>query len=162
MQRPDLPTGLGLALLLAYGGQAAAGASWGSLGELQAEESFRRWSGAAAAALVALQWLHPLLRGRGSASQQASLSAAHRWLGCAVVLAFFIHSAQPGAGYLGLLSLSFGVGLLAGMGQTLVEPGSRKAQVLLVGHVLLSVLLVALLLFHAWAVFAYSPGNGVR
>ena len=162
MGRVDLATMVGLGLLIAYVVQAAIGVPWPILEDLQAEEQFRIWSGAVAAGFVALQWTHPMLRTAGSTRLRIFFNKVHRWLGSAVILAFFVHSTHPGVGYLSLVSVCVLLGLSMGMGQILAEPGSVMSRLLLIGHVTLSVLLVGVLLFHVWVVFAYSPGTGVH
>jgi len=87
-----------------------------------------------------------------------TISSWHRWLGSCVVVAFFVHTTHPGPGYLALLHYTLWTSLAAGMAQTVSPAGKRAKTVLLTVHIVASVLLVALLSFHIWAVFAYSPG----
>jgi hypothetical protein len=157
MNPPDTPTRLGLVLVVLYALQATLGVDWGPLMVLQQEEIFRRWSGLALVSLVALQWTHPVLRRVYGPRQQERLGRLHHWLGCVVVLAFFVHASGPGPGYLALLSYTMFVSLLTGMTQPTVAAGKPLSRFLLVLHVLLAVVVLFLSGFHIWAVFAYSP-----
>ena len=156
MQRLDASCMSGLSLLLVYAIQAAIGVDWGLLSEWQQQESFRRWSGLVAALFLLIQWCHPLLRRVQNLHTQKLLTVAHRWLGTPMVVAFFVHASQPGVGYLALLAYTLLVGLFCGMTLPLAAPGHRVGRALLVVHVLSSVVVLAVLPIHIWAVFAYT------
>jgi len=156
VRRPDRPTLFGIVLLSLYTLQAAIGVDWGPLTTLQTQQAFRKWSGAALTLLIAAQWVHPMLR-LTRPTRRSALSTWHRWLGSGVVVAFFVHTTHPGPGYLALLHYTLWTSLAAGMAQTVSPAGQRASLVLLTVHILASVLLLALLSFHIWVVFAYSP-----
>ena len=160
--REERSTLVAMTLLAAYGLQAVIGVDWGALDELQQQESFRRWSGWVAAGFIGLQWAHPFVRGWVVGSRRIALNRVHQWLGSVTLVAFFVHSSRPGFGYLGVLTFTLLGSLAAGAAHAALPNEHRGSRTSLMFHVTASLLLIGLVLFHVWVVYAYTPGDGVR
>lgn len=153
---------LGLSLLLLYVAQGVLGWSWPWLEGLQAEEGYRRWSGALLLTYIVLQWTLPVLRARVGVDFRAVKFAYrwHRWGGAISPILFYAHATWLGYGYLLALSVVYLSNLGIGLGdKTIIQDVGRReryVRIWLYPHVALACLTVALTLFHLFVVFAYQ------
>ncbi|MEX2570250.1 MAG: FAD-binding oxidoreductase [Gemmatimonadota bacterium] len=151
---------VGLALLVLYLAQGSFGWEWPWLESLQAEETYRRWSGALLLAFIAIQWALPALRLSGRFRAAAVAYPWHRWLGAVAPLFFYAHATWLGFGYLLALSSVYLVNVLVGLtDKTIIRDVSlreRYGRAWLVPHVTLALLTVGLVAVHVFMVFAYK------
>ncbi|MBW3630017.1 MAG: hypothetical protein KY464_12060 [Gemmatimonadetes bacterium] len=150
---------LGLTLLVAYVAQGTLGWTWEWLAGLQEQESYRRWSGAALLAFIALQWTLPVLRVSDRLRAAARVYPWHRWLGAMSPALFYAHASSLGYGYLVALGSVYLANVLVGLGdKTLIgDPTLREryGRAWLVPHVCLAFLTVGLAIFHVIVVLGY-------
>jgi ferredoxin-NADP reductase len=159
-RRDDMIRAIGATLLLGYVVQALMGLNWPWLGNLQADETYRRWSGATLSLFLLAQLVLPALRLRERFRAAARAYPWHRWLGALAPLFFYAHAQRPGFGYLFVLGvvylLNTGIGLAD---KTIVRDPKRRERyglIWLIPHVALSLLIVGLVFFHLFVVFAYK------
>lgn len=152
----------GLILLLLYVAQGLAGWEWPWMEALQANETYRRWSGGLLLALIALQWTLPILRVSVTKDFRAVKFAYrwHRWAGALSPVLFYAHATWLGFGYLLALASVYLVNVGIGLwDKTLIQDlalRERYVRIWLVPHVALACLTVGLTLFHIYVVFAYQ------
>ena len=150
---------LGLVLLAAYVAQGTLGLTWEWLETLQEQESYRRWSGFALLAFIALQWTLPALRLGGSLRATARVYPWHRWMGAMSPALFYAHATGLGYGYLVALGSVYLANVLVGLGdKTLIgDPAlrDRYGRAWLVPHVCLAFLTLGLAIFHVVVVLGY-------
>lgn len=154
---------LGLALLLAYLAQAALGVYWPWLEALQADESYRRWSGALVAAYILAQWTLAARRAQGASAKVTGRSISrHRALGAVAPLVFYAHATHFGYAMLFALSVAYLGNAVVGLfDKTWLKGQAARARYhrrWLPIHIAISCLLVGLALVHLWVVFAYQGG----
>ena len=99
---------VGIVLFACYILQDVLNWQWDYLAAIQADESYKRWSGLALFLYIGLQWSLTLFRTRKSWESQSSvIMEIHKWMGAFSPLVFYIHSAEFGFAYLFVLSLVF-------------------------------------------------------
>jgi hypothetical protein len=114
-------------------------------------------TGAALALFLSFQWLLAACRMSGRLRAAKALHPWHQTIGILAPVILFLHSTRLGVGYLVVLSGVYLANSVVG----LVNPSAfpRMKSVLspwTVVHVALSVLLVALTLYHAWTALYYE------
>lgn len=151
---------LGLLLLVAYLAQHLFEWRLPALEALQADQAYKRWTGALLLAFVASQWLLPGLRLAGRLRTAARVYRWHRYLGALAPLFLWLHASRPGVAYLALLAGIYLTNTAVGLcDKTLVRDSQRRLRyfrVWLVPHIVLACATVALALIHLYIVFAYQ------
>jgi ferredoxin-NADP reductase/CRP-like cAMP-binding protein len=149
----------GLALVAAFLVQALLNVRWPLLEAWQANNSFKMWSGMILLLFLGAQWLLPALRHQGRFRAAARLYDAHKQLGVALPLVYLAHSTTFGYGFLFVLSNIFFANLVLGLLNkdllTKLEWRRQYGTYWLIVHVGLSVLTMALVMYHIYIVFAY-------
>ena len=150
---------IGLFLLALFFIQFFFNLEWEWLYKLQQEQMYKRWSGLALASFIVFQWLLTLTRIIKKLRKHAmSMLVIHKWLGALSPLFFYIHSTALGYGYLLLLSYIFFSNTL--LGYFNLDVIKKNSDFIFKGwmitHVLLSVLVTVLLVFHVTMVFYYK------
>lgn len=146
-------------LLLAYLIQAVLGVAWPALDALQANDTYRLWSGGALAAYLGFQMLLGASRLLEMGAVSRWLYRAHRYAGLLAPVLLYAHARAFGFGYLALLSGSYL--LNAGLGladKTIIADPRRRerwARWWLPAHINLSMLLIGVVMFHVFVVLAY-------
>ncbi len=132
-------------------------------------QSWRDWqssfaghwiSGSALMVFLGWQWVLPLKRiGRSTGNSAKSLQL-HRRLGALSPLLLLLHGSGFGAGMLGLISLLFLTHTVLGVAdRSLISDTTRQRQYLqvwLYPHIVISLLLSALALFHLWLILGHG------
>lgn len=147
-----------LALVLSYFGQAGMGLAWDPLASWQADETFRRWSGAAVAVSLGAQVWLAVARWKATAARGRALLRLHRTLGVASLFLLFMHARAPGAGLLFVLGvlmpLQVGLGAARPAGTDAAAQLHRQRWRPL--HAAVGMFLVLAALVHVFLVFGYS------
>jgi methionine sulfoxide reductase heme-binding subunit len=106
------------------------------------------------------QWLLPALRHQGKFRAAARLYPAHKQLGVALPVVYLTHSTTFGYGFLFVLSNIFFANLVLGLLNkdllARLEWRRQYGTYWLIAHVGLSVLTMALVLYHIYIVFAFK------
>lgn len=150
---------LGIFLLICFFAQYFLGISWNWLEEKQEMQMYRRWSGLVLATFIAFQWILTLTRiVRRLQSYAIGLKSIHNFLGIISPLLFYIHSTALGFGYLLILTVLFFANMLLG---TLNLDVIKKSnpwlfQGWMISHVMFSLAITFLMLFHIGVVFYYK------
>ncbi len=151
---------LGAALLLAFALQEILPLKWPWLETLQERERFKRWSGLLLTLYIGSQFILPFLRQRGYLRAAARHYHLHKLQGAFAPLFFYAHSTSLGYAYLLGLSLVYfanvALGLLNHERVTQPRPTQRYRFYWLIAHIGLSLLIVALVAYHIYVVFAYQ------
>ena len=147
----------GVALWLLFLEQLSLGVEWGPLSVWQGQKWYKVASGSLLAGFVGFQWLLALLRVNRWARAARALYSWHQIAGAFSPVLLFLHSTRLGFGYLLMLSgVYMGNNVLG-----LVTPsGVPRLKMLmpfwLIAHIALSVLLAALVVYHAWTALYYE------
>ncbi len=151
---------LGSVLLLAYIGQYAFSIRWESLYQLQQlNESYKRWSGVFVATFILFQWALTIIRiSKKLRSYNTRLTILHKWIGVLSPIFFYIHAMEFGYGYLAFLSYIFFINMLLGTINLDIIKSKKEwiFQAWMIIHVLLSVLITSITIFHIGVVFYYK------
>lgn len=151
---------LGVLLMLAFAAQEALQLKWPWLETLQMGEGYQRWSGLFLTLYLAAQFILPVMRARGNVKAVARHHRLHKLQGALAPLVYYVHTTGLGYAYLLALSMVYFANFLLGIfNQDMVRDPDRKQRYLhywLVPHVGLSVLTVALVIYHVYVVFAYQ------
>ncbi len=151
---------LGLLLFLAFAAQAAFQLKWPWLQTLQMGESYQHWSGLLLTLYLAAQFILPVIRARGHVQAVARHHHLHKLQGAFAPLVYYIHTTSLGYTYLLVLSIVYFANFLLGLcNQDIVRDPERKPRYLhywLAPHAGLSILTVALVIYHLYVVFAYQ------
>ena len=149
---------LGLFLLLAFAAQEALQIKWPWLETLQMGESYQRWSGLFLSLYIVAQFILPVMRARGNVQAVARHHRLHKLQGAFAPLVYYIHTTGLGYAYLMVLSIVYFANFLLGIfNQDIIRDPDRKQRFLhywLAPHVGLSILTVALVIYHIYVVFA--------
>lgn len=128
--------------------------------ELQAIETYKKWSGLFLLLLILSQWLVSLNRTNKNLKNatKENFIEIHKWVGVFLPLGFYMHSSNIGYGVLFLLSIVFFVNILLGIlnSENILDDKPKYYNIWLMLHIILSVLIVALSLNHLWQVFYYN------
>jgi ferredoxin-NADP reductase/CRP-like cAMP-binding protein len=151
---------LGLLLTLAFGLQNFFEFKWPWLESIQKIESYRIGSGLFLAFYIAGQFILPVKRWQGKIQDSIRHYQWHKLQGAFAPLVFYIHSTQLGGyAYLKLLIYVYFANFLLGLfnHERITNPNYKKTYLFywLPVHVLLSVVLVGLIVFHAYIALAY-------
>jgi ferredoxin-NADP reductase len=151
---------LGLVLIALFAVQDIFQLKIPALEMWQAGESFRRWTGLILTLYMAAQFILPIMRWRGNVRTAAKYYNLHKLQGAFAPLVYYIHATSLGYAYLLVLSVVFFANFVLGLfNQEIVAKPEQKKQYTyywLIGHVVLSLLTIALLIFHIYIVFAYQ------
>lgn len=162
--RPAAPSRLyfylGMALFLAFALQDVLQLKWPWLEALQTGESYKRWSGLLLALYLAGQFVLPFLRWQGKLRTAGRHYHLHKLQGTFAPLVFYLHATSIGYAYLLVLSVvyfaNFLLGLLNHVMVARPKFNQRYQVSWIIGHVGLSLITVALMLYHIYIVFAYQ------
>ena len=149
---------LGVFLLSAYLAQALFHLKMPWLESLQQDQTYKITTGLVLLAFVGFQWLLTIFRMKGYKFLAHHHYNYHKQLGCFAPLIFYIHSTQLGYAYLALLSSVYLANTAVGLFNYETLRISRKSFVhyWMVTHVALSLLVVVLIIYHIFIVFAYE------
>ncbi len=158
--------GLGLLLLLLFVLQALSasllGLRWGWLAELQAKDSYSKWTGFGLASYLGVQWLLPLMRLFGRQDLARRLYPLHRRIGVLAPVIFYVHSMKFGYGFMVVLSSVYLANVVVGLFSVDVVKDlvavdrKRYAFWWMIAHVALSFFTMGLMLYHAFVAFAFK------
>jgi hypothetical protein len=137
--------------------QLDLGFEWRPLSDWQRQTWYKVASGSLLAGFVCFQWLLALLRVNRWARAARALYSWHRTAGAFSPVLLFLHSTRLGFGYLFVLSTVY----VANNALGLVSPSAFPRLKTLVpfwmiAHIALSVLLAALVVYHAWTALYYE------
>jgi len=90
---------VGVLLLLGFAVQDIFQLKWPWLETLQADETYRRWSGLVLTLYVAAQFILPWFRWRGKFKQAARYYHLHKYQGILAPLVYYIHATTMGYAY---------------------------------------------------------------
>lgn len=151
---------VGLGLTVVFLLQALWQLHWDWLMTLQQNELYQQWSGLLLAFYLAGQFLLPLARRYGNRQLQRRYYHWHHWQGAFAPLIYYFHSMRIGYAYLLVLSIVYFANILVGLFSAEVV---RKyvtfrhySYYWLIVHISLSLLTVALVVYHIYIVLAYS------
>jgi hypothetical protein len=147
----------GAAMWLLFLAQLRLGFEWQPLSVWQGQTWYKIASGSLLAGFVCFQWLLALLRVNRWARAARALYSWHRTAGAFSPVLLFLHSTRLGFGYLLVLSTVYVANNVLG----LVSPSAFPRLKMLVpfwviAHIALSVLLAALVVYHAWTALYYE------
>ena len=147
----------GAAAWLLFLAQIDLGLEWQSLSDWQGQRWYKVASGSLLAGFVCFQWLLALSRVNRWARAARALYSWHQIAGAFAPVLLFLHSTRLGFGYLLVLSTVYVANNVVG----LVSPSAfPRLKVLvpfwLIAHIALSVLLAALVVYHAWTALSYE------
>ncbi|MGY3794214.1 hypothetical protein [uncultured Aquimarina sp.] len=150
---------IGFVLFALYILQFALDIKWQWLYELQLNERYKRWSGVFVGAFIVFQWILTLTRtSKKLMKHSIRFSLLHKWIGVLSPIFFYIHALEFGYGYLALLSYIFFINMILGtINLDIIK--SQKEWIFkswMVTHVLLSVVITFLVVFHVGVVFYYE------
>jgi hypothetical protein len=137
--------------------QLALGTDWGALGVWQAQRWYKIASGSLLAGFVCFQWLLALSRVNRWARAAKALYSWHQAAGAFSPVLLFLHSTRLGFGFLLALSTVYVGNNVVGLLSPSAFP--RLKAVLpfwVIAHIALSVLLAALVVYHAWTALSYE------
>lgn len=150
---------LGAAFLIGYVLVVATGAAPGALRRLQNRDAYLAASGLLLVGLIAYQFMLSVARMDRRPVGPAAV-ARHRVVGALLPLGLLLHAPDFGFGYLRLLSLVFVTALVLGLVARGVRSLHRRVPWIydawFIGHIAVSVLLVALIGFHILVALAYE------
>jgi len=147
----------GAAMWILFLTQLDLGLEWGPLSVWQRHTWYKIASGSLLAGFVCFQWLLAFLRVNRWARAARALYSWHQTAGAFSPALLFLHSTRLGFGYLFVLSTVYVTNNVLG----LVSPSTfPRLKVLLpfwvIAHIALSVLLVAMVVYHVWTALYYE------
>jgi methionine sulfoxide reductase heme-binding subunit len=147
----------GAVLLAGFVGQMALGFEWASLARLQASVTYKAVSGGALVLFIGSQWLLSVTRVQRWMRSAKALYTFHQVAGSAGPLLLFAHSTRLGYGYLTALGIVFLLNHALALASPAAFPRLKSwSNAWLTSHIALSVVLVALGGYHAWAALYYE------
>jgi predicted ferric reductase len=150
----------GLALFAAFFLQHIFNLKLGWLENWQTRETFKMWSGLAVTLYLLAQWYFPTLRLRKKSLEASKQYTIHKQIGALGPLLYYFHSTKLGFGFLFMLSTFFFANNLLGLiNHDLVktpEKRRRYSYFWLAPHIVLSLLIMALTIYHIAIVFFYE------
>lgn len=152
-------TTIGAILLTLYLFQEILDIRWPFMEELQANESYKRWSGFALAIFILLQWSLTLARVVKKWNEKSqTINTIHKWLGAISPVFFYVHASHFGFAYLFFLSICFFSNSLIGLlnTDTIKQKADWYLQGWMISHVALSMLISFLMIYHIFIVFYYE------
>ncbi len=151
---------LGLLLTLAFGVQDLFELKWPWLESVQKVENYRIGSGIFLALYILGQFILPVKRWQGKTRDAVRHYKLHKLQGALAPLIFYIHSTQlNGYAYLKLLTYVYFANFLLGLfnHERISNPKFKKTYLFywLPVHIFLSVILLGIIVFHAYIALAY-------
>lgn len=150
---------IGYFLLALYLLQHFLDVRWERLEILQADESYKRWSGFALASFMILQWSLTWVKVVKQWSGYVELfTSIHKWMGALSPIVFYFHATHFGYAYLFFLSTLFFSNVFLGFLNT--DQLKLKAEWYIQGwmilHVSVSVLVTLLMFYHGFMAYYYK------
>ena len=137
--------------------QLRVGFEWRPLSVWQGYTWYKVGSGSLLAGFVCFQWLLALLRVNRWARAARALYSWHQIAGAFSPVLLFLHSTRLGFGYLLLLSTVYVANNVVGLVSPSVFPRLKMlVPFWVIAHIALSVLLAALVVYHAWTALSYE------
>ena len=159
MRRKTTYIYVGILLFIVYLVQEIFSLKFNFLEELQANESYRRWSGLLVLLIIAYQWVLTFVRIKiTNPFALERFYTIHTWLGAFTPLFFYIHTTKPGFAYLLFLTLAFYANFLLGMFNLDVIKTRAQwyFQLWMILHVSFSFIITSVTFYHIWIVFYYN------
>lgn len=150
---------IGFSLLVLYLLQFFLDLKWQWLYELQLNEEYKRWSGVFIAIFILFQWILSVTRiSKKLRKHTVRFTILHKWIGVLSPIFFYIHALEFGYGYLALLSYIFFINMILGTVNLDIIKSKKEwiFQSWMIVHVLLSVVISFLVVFHIGVVFYYE------
>ena len=149
---------VGAALLAVVFSLVSLGVSPQWLHDLQNIEFYKMASGVALAAFLLFQWYLSSLRVRGRLRRAKRQYALHKKVGIWAPVLFYAHSVTLGYAYLLILSSAYFANTLVGLinPQTIRVRSKAYYYTWMIVHVALSVLVIALMVYHLWIALSYE------
>lgn len=151
---------LAISLFVLYVLQEIAQVKFAPLENLQANETYRRWSGLVVFLFVTWQWALSVVRIKWAhkPARVEKFYTIHAWIGSFAPLLFYLHSTKPGFAYLLVLTLSFYANFCLGLINldVLKKRAYWYFQSWMIAHVSLSIIITGLSIYHVWIVFYYN------
>lgn len=151
---------IGGLLLLLFLLQYTFQIKWAWLESMQADETFKRWSGLVLVIFILFQWYYPVLRWRGLYKAAAHFRKWHLLIGALAPAVYFLHSTVLGYAYTFLLAIIYFGNFIAGLLNQDIIPESRYRKSYgnywLAVHIILSISMISLILYHIFIVFAFK------
>jgi len=133
---------------------------WPWLEIAQNSENFKRWTGGLIMLFVAFQWYFPFLRMFGKKKEEARHYHLHKKSGALSPLIFYIHSTNFGYGFVFMLSIVYFSNTILGLfNEDMIEDAEKKKKYTfywIIIHIILSLLTVGMMLYHAFVAFYYE------
>jgi len=150
---------LGSCLFLLYILQYLLDLKWRWLYNLQLDEEYKRWSGVFVGVFLLFQWILTMTRViKKWRRHSIRFTVLHKWVGVISPIFFYIHALEFGYGYLALLSYVFFINMILGTFNLDILK-SQKEWVFkswMISHVVLSIVITCLAIFHIGVVFYYE------
>ncbi|AXT55905.1 hypothetical protein D1815_09130 [Aquimarina sp. AD1] len=150
---------IGFSLLVLYLLQFFLDLKWQWLYELQLNEEYKRWSGVFIGIFILFQWILSVTRiSKKLRKHTVRFTILHKWIGVLSPIFFYIHALEFGYGYLALLSYIFFINMVLGTVNLDIIKSKKEwiFQSWMIVHVLLSVVISFLVVFHIGVVFYYE------
>jgi ferredoxin-NADP reductase/CRP-like cAMP-binding protein len=150
---------LGLVFLVLFATQDLLHLKLPWLEALQAQGTYKIWSGLLLTLYIACQFMLPAVRWTHRVKDTVHYYNLHKIQGVFAPLIYFIHSTTIGFAYLSFLSAAYFSNVLVGLfnHEVVVNPERKQqfARYWLAAHVLFSVLTIALLVVHLYVVISF-------
>lgn len=147
----------GAAMWLLFLAQLDRGFEWPPLSVWQGYTWYKIASGSLLAGFVCFQWLLALLRVNRRTRAARALYSWHQTAGAFSPVLLFLHSTRLGFGYLLVLSTVYIANNVVGLVSPSTFPRLKLLMPLwMIAHIALSVLLAALVVYHAWTALYYE------
>jgi hypothetical protein len=144
-------------LLLAFLAQYWRRLDWGVLSEWQTLTSYKLGTGILLATFVAAQWFLAVCRWQRWTHLARPVYRWHQRLGSLAALFLFAHSTALGFGYILVLSLVYLANAALGVASPQAFSAVKRYQTpWMAMHVALSLLLLVLMLYHAWTALYFE------
>lgn len=130
-----------------------------ALEDLQTDETYKRWSGGFVFLCMLYQWKLPFYRWMNPEKIiSQNETASHKTTGVLSPLIYYVHSTSIGYGYLAFLSIAYLSNTALGLLNSRQKSAGNRAlsDLWLVGHIVLSLILFALIPYHIYIAFAYN------
>jgi methionine sulfoxide reductase heme-binding subunit len=145
---------------VAYLLQALFKIEWPYLANLQANESYKTWSGIALMVYIYSQWALTYKRVYSASKKFQITLTIHKWSGALAPLFFYLHSIRFGYGYLFLMTIIFYLNFFIG---NLNPEGLKVSRSLpnyyaywLRAHIFFSSLICLIIVYHIYIVVYYK------
>ncbi len=151
---------IGISLLALFFIQYILHLKLGFLEKWQNQEIYKMLSGTVVALFIAIQWYFPVLRIRRKSVEAAKQYTIHKQIGAFAPLIYYFHSTKVGFGFLFMLSTAYFTNNLLGLfNHDLVKNSMQRrrySEVWLAPHIILSLLTVALMIYHIFIAIYYE------